>query len=56
MEVGRRHPASYPKGGLSINGDNDTGAIKEVLANGGRKIIEVNVSDVMKMSRPASLS
>lgn len=55
MEVGRRHPTSYPKGGLLINTD-DVGVVKALLKSIGRKIISGNFIDIMKIPRPACIS
>ena len=55
MEVARRHPSSYFKGGVLIN-TADVSVIKALLASIGRKIIEGNLVDIMKISRPACIS
>jgi hypothetical protein len=56
MDIGRRHPQSVPKGGVFMGGEDDVSEIREILKGLGKKILEGNFIDVMRISRPAILS
>ena len=52
-----RHPSSNPCGGLNLNPDEKSRSIvKEILKSLGRKILEGNFADIMRISRPACIS
>lgn len=52
-----RHPSSNPYGGLNLNADEKSRSIvKEILKSLGRKILEGNFTDIMRISRPACIS
>ena len=57
MESQYRIPDSNPSGGLDLTPDeNSKSIVVEILKSLGRKILEGNFTDIMKISRPASIS
>ena len=52
-----RHQSAYPKGGLALtNDENSRSVVSEIIKALGKKIMEGNFADIMKISRPASIS
>jgi hypothetical protein len=57
MDSEYRIPEANPKGGLDlINDEKSKSVVMEILKSLGRKIMEGNFTDIMKISRPASIS
>ena len=52
-----RHQSAYPKGGIALMSDeNSRSVVTEIIKTLGKKIMEGNFTDIMKISRPASIS
>ena len=52
-----RHHLAHPKGGLALVADeNSKSVVTEIIKTLGKKIMEGNFTDIMKISRPASIS